>query len=135
MILRGISSPVQGEDAVNKDYVDEAVNNDRVSLTYNGITAYSVGFQGKNDNAYCYCFIPLKIDGHYIYYFVYVSYNGDISVSITELTNATITGMYQRLFSVDGQEINVSLSTSMKSINLKYTGTAYSGLVTFTYSR
>lgn len=91
MVLRGISSPVQGGDAANKEYVDNALS----GKTITG----AIRLQSGDVSATAYCgsgnfsIIPLYIDAgsRTINFLVHIAEPVESPVPMANLTNVTPT--------------------------------------------
>ena len=93
MILRGISSPVQGEDAANKAYVD-ALSKKQSALTLsntNGVIAKSTLSTDAEDKK-LFIMTPFYVASNYAYFLVdiYQQLTGNKTVNISGCINKSI---------------------------------------------
>ena len=133
MILRGISSPVQGGDAANKEYVDGLINTPQLTIVKGDVVAkaYALNFDSGDNNGYC--LVPLVIEDNSAYFYVNYFYNGGVRIPVSKIINKKLTSVAGRLFENTGSS-TVTPTTNGSSIGgLKPTNGCYSGILRLYY--
>ena len=87
MILRGISTPVQGEDAANKDYVDSVSGTHSLITLQNSTGKIVKAISGKSSN-FNYWAIPVETSDNSAIFAMYAVNNGT-SVLVIPFGSAT----------------------------------------------
>lgn len=132
MILRGISSPVQGEDAVNKEYVDGLINTPQLTIVNGDVVAkaYASNFDSEHLNGYC--FVPLVIKNNSAYFYVNYFYNGGVAVTVSDFLNKKLTSIAGRLFDHTGNAVTPT-TNGTSVLGFKATVDCYSGILRLYY--
>ena len=133
MILRGISTPVQGGDAANKDYVDGLINTPQLTIVKGDVVAKAYAFISGSDTFNGYCFVPLVIENNSAYFYVNYFYNGSVAVDVSDFINKRLTSVDGELFDNKGGSAVTPNTNGTSLTGFKATVGCYSGVLRLNY--